>query len=1198
VREREIFIAALEREDPGDRLAFLQETCGSDPGLNDRVRALLRAHGRAGSFLLEPAAHPCDAATGSPPHRLEAHGTVIGPYTLLEQIAEGGMGVVYRAVQAGVNRPVALKMVATGRLSSTTDLRRFRAEAEAVARLDHPHIVPVYDVGEHAGYHYFSMKLVEGGSLADRLDTFVGDPHAAARLVATAARAVHHAHQRGVLHRDLKPANVLLDGDGQPHLTDFGLAKQAGAASDLTQTGVILGTPQYMAPEQALGKRGAVTTATDVYGLGAILYALLSGRPPFRADSVLGVIDQVRGCEPDPPAPEGGASSVDRDLQTVCLKCLSKDPQRRYPSALALAEDLERWLAGEPIEARPVGQAERAWRWCRRNPAIVAPLAAAASLLIATIAVLAVSNVAISREKEQTAREKEETARQRDIAADRALSLETQLYVSRVNRAYDLWSENNVQEAEQLLDACPERLRGWEWRFVRRLCHLDLLTYRGHTRAVTGVMFSPDGRRVVSGAGGGFLSPSRPQSAAFDVGELAVWDAATGRETLTLHGLAGGVQSVAFSPDGARIAFGDCAAAVSVRDAATGREVFRRTAEPNSSFRVLGVAFSPDGQILAAAHGWFHHPASQGYCQLLNAETGDLVAAMPGPPGGAQGLAFSPDGARLALSGLGVVELWDVAARTKERTFRGHTGMVYGVAFSPDGRRLASAGDDDTVRVWDAETGSPVQTLRGPTGGIYGVAFSPDGRSIAASSDDRSVTLWDADTGAQLARFRGHTSFVCAVAFSPDGRRLVSACNDGQAKVWDVRTSQEVSLNYPADRLVNVTGVAFSPGGDRLATSWAGSHLSLWDVATASRVRDIDALSQGVAFRPGGNMLATAGPGYTVTLYDTATGWDVRRLERHTGPVWRVAFSPDGTRLASAGDDGTVRIWDPDTGRELQALSGHVFRVTGLAFSPDGTRLASAADATELKLWDLATGRAVFARGRPVSDPVNGGYAVAFSPDGDRIAWVDRTEAEICDATTGRRLLTLRGHTARVMSVAFSPDGDRIATASRDRTIKLWDASTGEEVFSLRGHNGSVSFLAFSPEGDRLASGDFASTARLWDATPISPGRLDSSSTPGGPAPEPSADGAAFRAALAERYRVLATYLVNPPQHTSEDHKRALALAREAVELQPESEESWIFLGALLRHANDLKGAEEALATAKRLRDKAQAAPAAAGRSP
>ncbi|HEY7327387.1 MAG TPA: serine/threonine-protein kinase [Gemmataceae bacterium] len=332
-----------------------------------------------------------------------------GDYTVLAAVGQGGMGVVWKARQKRPDRLVALKMFRAGDLASPTDVQRFRNEAEVIAQLDHPHILPVYEVGERDGVHYFSMKLVGGGSLADHLDSFRADPRAAARLLGTIARAVHYAHQRGILHRDLKPSNILLDAQGEPHVSDFGLAKRVETDSSLTQSGTLVGTPSYMAPEQTRSQKGAVTTATDVYGLGAVLYALLTGRPPFQGETVMDTLEQVREREPEKPSRLD--SRVDRNLDTVCLKCLSKDPDRRYASAADLGEDLERWLAGKPVKARRAGRGERAWKWVRRNPALAS--------LLAVVALSAATGVAgLVWHNERLRAEAEKTAQQRDAARD------------------------------------------------------------------------------------------------------------------------------------------------------------------------------------------------------------------------------------------------------------------------------------------------------------------------------------------------------------------------------------------------------------------------------------------------------------------------------------------------------------------------------------------------------------------------------------------------------------------------------------------------------------------------------------------------------------------------------------------------------------------------------------------------------------
>ncbi len=442
---------------------------------------------------------------------------VFGDYELIGEPTHGGMSVVYRAVQRSLNRPVALKMLRGGPLADRDELRRFRLEAEAVANLDHPNIVPIYEVGEHDGLCYFAMKLIDGGSLAQRLVNNRPNPKAAASLMATVARAVHHAHQRGILHRDLKPSNIVIDTAGQPHVTDFGLAKRMGGSSELTQSGVILGTPSYMAPEQASGRNKAITTATDVYGLGGILYALLTGKPPFKGDSVQETLEQVRQQPPEPPS--GIGRDVDRDLETICLKCLEKEPDRRYASALALAEDLERWLRGEPTVARPLSRPARLRRWAWHRRGWLA--AGAAALVMLVLIGLGVGQAMRLRQAGQLA-EKQQAVIRRSEAETRQAQ-----YASEIRPRLGADRPRRSQGSRDLLDRhAPvpgaDDLRGFEWFYLRGLTDVGRQSWAGHEgKEVYHVEYAPDGRT--------FATAGQDQTA-------RIWDAETGQERLVLRG--------------------------------------------------------------------------------------------------------------------------------------------------------------------------------------------------------------------------------------------------------------------------------------------------------------------------------------------------------------------------------------------------------------------------------------------------------------------------------------------------------------------------------------------------------------------------------------------------------------------------------------------------------------------------------------
>jgi WD40 repeat protein len=1013
-------------------------------------------------------------------------GTVryFGDYELLAEIASGGMGVVYKARQVSLNRLVALKMILAGRLASPGDVQRFRTEAEAAANLDQPHIVPIYEVGDHQGQHYFSMKLIEGGSLREHLPRLRRQPREAAQLVATAARAVHYAHQHGILHRDLKPANILLDERAEPHITDFGLAKHVAGDSRLTQTGVIVGTPSYMAPEQAAACKG-LTTAVDVYSLGAVLYELLTGRPPFREETPLDTLRQVR--EQEPPRPRALNPQADRDLETICLKCLEKDPARRYGSAEALAEDLERWLHGEPIEARPASAWERTVKWVKRRPAV-----AAVAAICAAAVVVAVAGLTFGYQREQAARQ--------ELEASLALQKRTS-YLQQIALAEREWSANEVSHAEQLLDACPAAYRHWEWSYLKRLCQGGFQTFREPGRdEFTAVALSPDGGFLAAAQGplvrvwdlrtgklrfnitypeaiNGFgfrsavaISPDSRRLATGGNDQLVkVWDAATGAQLRTLRGAQAPVSAIAYSPDGRYIAAGTQRrqgglAEVRIWDAASGKETGEPLVAPNQEVRtvafvprkgqllvagsenvlvydlatrnerfrvqgpagwVRGAAVDPDGAYVAAAIGDAVH--------LYEAATGQHRLTLRGHREQVNAVAFSPEPGRLASAGEeGTIKLWDVTdlnwvwgAGQEIRTYRGHRAAVLGLAFSADGRRLASAGKDQTVRLWDATSDQDARTLPIKTGIATSVQFSPDGQRLALASQDGTVKICEAQTGQKLLVLRGDGEMYHAL-FTPDGKQLAAASSGGTVQIWDATTGKAL---VAIRGLKWIPTLAISPDGRYLATaSGAGTDtkVQLVDANTGAALRTYLGPTDGVlslAFSPDGRCLAAGSADRTVRVWEVATGQSLLTIQ---GPSWmrRVAYSPDGQRLAATSDDGTIHLSDAGTGRELFVGHSQVREIAGLAFSPDGKRLASAGWSgafSELRLWDSSVGAEVL--------------TFRFYPGKTyRTKRITKLPNNVVNAV--QETIT-KGHLVR--AVAFSPDGQRLVGAGDEVTV--WDAT-------------------------------------------------------------------------------------------------------------------------------------------------------------
>jgi WD40 repeat protein/predicted Ser/Thr protein kinase len=1067
-----------------------EEACANCPELLPDLLQRLERMRRIESQINEvfPSSGIDSNSTETPPRLSHSELPQIDGYDVERILGRGGMGVVYRAKHQKLNRLVALKMLLAGPYASPQAVARFVRESQAVAELHHPHIVQVHDVGEVDGRPFFTMEFVEGKTLAEDLAGVPQPARRAAELIAVLAEAIHLVHTKGIIHRDLKPANILLTEEGVPKIADFGLARHVEGDPQLTMSDARVGTPSYMAPEQALGKLGIVGPPVDIYALGAILYEMLTGRPPFRAETAIETERQAITVEAAPPSRLN--VNVPRDLETICLKCLQKDPHRRYGSAAELANDLHHFLNGQPILARPVGIIERSWRWAARNRPVAAALAGVVALLVLIVVgslwdaahfrklegehrILAQEKTELADQKGRLLVEKEGERAKAVLAENRETGLRrkseslrqelrSNLYLTEMNLAGQAASTpsglNRVRELLAHWDQQRPDLRNWEWYYLNSLCNQSLLTRMPHTQGVYHVAWSPDGQRLASAS----LDRS-----------ICILDESGERPPVRLSGHTSLVFSVSWSPDGQRLASASWDHSVRIWDTISGAEVFRF---PGHSDDVCAVSWSPDGRLIASS-------GRDRVVKIWSATDGTVHKVLSGHEQTVTALSWHKDSRHLASASHDwTVRIWDVMEGVETHALRGHINWVNHVAWNPDGTRLASASNDETLRIWNPENGETEQILRGHVQGVSSVSWSPDGTRLASGSDDQTIKVWVAATGTAAFSLRGHSAALTSVAWNPNGARIASAGHDAAIKLWDAAPPAEVQ--GPANHDEPVRALAWCQNNSNLfASADSIGAVKIWDVTHREVKRSLrvnEARIYSLSWQPSGTRLAIAGANGVVRIWDLAAETKPLDLDGHKKDVYSVAWSPNGRRIASGSADKTIRIWDAASGRVSQVIENHDHYVLSVAWSPDSRKLASASGDSTVRIWDFGSGKEAFCYRGHQSQVVS----VAWSPDGTKIASAgfDLT-VHVWDPATGEAPSILHGHTTHIARVAWSPDGSRLASVGRDGTLKVWDVATGKEALTLTGHVGQVNAVVWSEDGAALISAGEDRQIRLHDAT-------------------------------------------------------------------------------------------------------------------